>query len=69
MSKKKNELVFAKGKDGHYKYMKKSEIKKGNPVVSLLTIIFYIVGILVLIGAGYYLYTDIIKPFIKNYFN
>lgn len=68
MSKKRDELVFAKGKDGHYKYMKKSEVKKGNPVVPLLTILFYIFGILVLIGAGYFLYTDIIKPFIQIYY-
>ncbi len=59
-------LVYAKGKNGHYRYMSKRELNKKNRTLSFFTVLFYILAAFVVLGAGYFLYTDYIRPFIES---
>ena len=69
MKKTKGEMVFAKGKDGHYRYMNKKELKNKNRPLTILTFLFYIVVIITIVCCGFFLYNDYLKDIIEKIFN
>ena len=65
---KKSGVVFAKDKDGHYKYMNKSEYSRRHWFMNFLTVLFYLLVIAVIVGCGYFIYNDYLKEFFNNWF-
>ena len=59
-------MVFAKGKDGHYRYMKKSEVTKRHFFLKFLTFVFYVFIFAVFIFLVYYLYNEVFLPYMAN---
>ena len=58
------ELVFAKGKDGHYRYVSRKELKKQLRPVRFVRFLFYLIILSVVLGGGYYLFTDLFEVYL-----
>ncbi len=59
----KNDMVFAKGKDGHYRYINKKELPKSSKFFNTFFITFLL---LVLLGCGYFYYIDVFDAYIMS---
>ena len=59
-----NELVFAKGKDGHYRYISKKELKRQILPIRILTFCFYFIIFGVILGGAYYIFTDVYEVYL-----